>query len=517
MTDDQSQSGGMNFGECCGFTQLFRAFRLAVNPVSLLLVLTALILTYVLGVGLDLAWPEAHRPYQGESIVFPGELPPLVAAGADSALIPEAPTGVFEELTNTLRTFGGRAMAAAVQGHVLPHGADVAAGLSAPRNPLDDAGYGVLGCLRQMGLAFVWLVTVHWVFALIFLAVGLAIWAWLGGAVCRIVAVQAARDEKISLREALTFGKQKFLSFYTAPLIPVGLSLFIGAFMIGGGLVGAIPWVGEILAGLLFALALLGGFLIALTIIGAVGGGAMMWPTIAVEGSDAFDAISRSFSYVFAQPWRAVFYAAVTLVYGSVCYLFLRVLVWLLLIAAHVFVSVGMFPDRTVDGQVVSKLDAMWTRPSFAHLMPESPALDRDLIGVTTTNGEEEAPPPAPSRSEYVGGLLIYLFVWLTVGTLYAFLISFFFSGSTLIYSLLRREVDATDLEDIYIEETEDDVPDAPAATEAEPASTTSPVLDDATEEDAAGTNESEGESGASDKPESPSDPSESGDKKDGD
>ena len=419
--------------------------------------------------------------------------------------------GVFEELTNTLRTFGGRAMAAAVQGHVLPHGADVAAGLSAPRNPLDDAGYGVLGSLRQMGLAFVWFVTVHWVFALIFLTVGLAIWSLLGGAVCRIVAVQAARDEKISLREALTFGKQKFLSFYTAPLIPVGLSLFIGAFMIGGGLVGAIPWVGEILAGLLFALALLGGFLIALTIIGAVGGGAMMWPTIAVEGSDAFDAISRSFSYVFAQPWRAVFYAAVTLVYGSVCYLFLRTLVWLLLIATHVFVGVGMFPDRTVDDQVAGKLDAMWARPSFASLMPESPALDP--IHVDDADPEDEdAVLPAGSRAEYVGGMLIGLFVWLTVGTLYAFLISFFFSGSTLIYSLLRREVDATDLEDIYIEETEDDVPDAPAATEAEPASTTAPVLDDAVD-----TKDAENGPGASDKPESSSDSSESSGKKDGD
>ena len=514
MTDEQSQTCGMNFGECCGFTQLFRAFRLAVNPVSLLLLLKALVLTYVLGVALDLAWPEDHRPYQGESIVFPGELPPLVAAGADSAIIPGAPTGVFEELMNTLRTFGGRAMAAAVQGHVFPHGADVAAGLSAPRNPLDDAGYGVLGSLSQMGLALVWFVTEHWVFALIFLVVGLAIWAWLGGAVCRIAAVQAARDEKISLREALTFGKQKFLSFYTAPLIPVGLSLFIGAFMIGGGLVGAIPWVGEILAGLFFALALLGGFLIALTIIGAVGGGAMMWPTIAIEGSDAFDAISRGYSYVFAQPWRAVFYAAITLVYGSVCYLFLRMLVWLLLIATHVFVSVGMYPDRTVDGQVVSKLDAMWARPSFASLMPESPALDSIHVDSADPD-DEDAVLPAGSGAEYVGGVLIHLFVWLTVGTLYAFLISFFFSGSTLIYSLLRREVDATDLEDVYIEEAEDDAPDAPAATEAEPASTTSPVLDDATEGDAADTSEADKGSEASDEPESPTDSSESSGGKD--
>ena len=38
---------------------------------------------------------------------------------------------------------------------------------------------------------------------------------------------------------------------------------------------------------------------------GTVGGFGLMYPTVAVEGSDSFDAISRSFSYVFARPWRS--------------------------------------------------------------------------------------------------------------------------------------------------------------------------------------------------------------------
>ena len=37
-----------------------------------------------------------------------------------------------------------------------------------------------------------------------------------------------------------------------------------------------------------------------------------------------------------------------------------------------------------------------------------------------------------------------------------AFLASFYFSGSTIIYYLLRREVDATDFVDIYLEESEE-------------------------------------------------------------
>ena len=39
-----------------------------------------------------------------------------------------------------------------------------------------------------------------------------------------------------------------------------------------------------------------------LILLGLTGGFNLMYPTIAVEGSDSFDAISRSFSYVYARP-----------------------------------------------------------------------------------------------------------------------------------------------------------------------------------------------------------------------
>ena len=122
----------------------------------------------------------------------------------------------------------------------------------------------------------------------------------------------------------------------------------VGLLMWIGGLGTAIPVLGEIFGPLIFPLALLGGFVIALVAVGATGGAALMWPTIAAEGSDSFDAISRSFSYVYNRPWRAIFYGLVLLIYGALCYVFLRFFVFLLLICTHVFVSwgVGMFADR---------------------------------------------------------------------------------------------------------------------------------------------------------------------------
>src|SRR6185436_225773 len=98
-----------------------------------------------------------------------------------------------------------------------------------------------------------------------------------------------------------------------------------------GGVAFLIPQIGEIVVGIFFFLALAAGFVITLVILGAAGGFNLMYPTIAVEGSDSFDAISRSFSYVYARPWRMLFYTLVAVLYGALCYVFVRLFIFLLL------------------------------------------------------------------------------------------------------------------------------------------------------------------------------------------
>jgi alcohol dehydrogenase class IV len=59
-------------------------------------------------------------------------------------------------------------------------------------------------------------------------------------------------------------------------------------------------------------------------VIGLGGGVNLMFGAIAYENSDAFDAVSRSLSYVYARPWRLAFYTLLATVYGSISYLFVR-------------------------------------------------------------------------------------------------------------------------------------------------------------------------------------------------
>ncbi len=228
----------------------------------------------------------------------------------------------------------------------------------------------------------------------------------------------------------------------------------IGLVVAAGGLLYYLP-VGDIVASALFILALLAGVVATLVLFGTIGGLGLMFPTIAVEGSDSFDAISRSFSYVFARPWRMLFYTAVAVGYGALSYLFVRFFVWLTLILTHSFVTAFLAGDTAYN------FNAVWPEPlPFA---ADKLPYDVNYAGL--------------SWSESPSSFLISFWVYLLIGMIGAFAISFYFSSSTIIYYLMRREVDATELEDVYVEDADDDLMDTAAPSPmAVPSQTSSPA-----------------------------------------
>ena len=331
--------------------------------------------------------------------------------------------------------------------------------------PADAADRGFLAwvLLALGGLA--WLLSEHIVFGLILLVVTLAIWAVLGGAIHRMAALQAARDEKISLKQAVQFALSKWLSFFTAPLIPLAVVFVFGALIVLGGVVGNLWGFGAVLMGVLLLLAIVMGLVIAFITVGLVAGCGLMYPTIAVEGSDSFDAISRSFAYVYAKPWRAALYAVVALVYGVVCYLFVRLFAWIALASTQAFLRWGCWQGGEAAG-VSDKVAAMWPAPTFSQLLPS--------ISWSHLSGWEA-----------VGAGFMWLWIAVIVGFSTAFLLSYAASANTVIYLLLRRKVDATDLDDVYVQEQQDQPlveqpTTTPATTEKSTESTTTEKSDDA-------------------------------------
>ena len=196
-----------------------------------------------------------------------------------------------------------------------------------------DAAPGVFTAIRNLLIVGpAWLMQHHPLYFVLFVIMFLTIWAVFGGAIARIAAVHVARDEKLGVRAALQFSIGKFLSFLSAPLIPLIIVLVVGLVPLIAGLLASIPYVGPVSTssmGLVFILLLACGFVMTLVLLGTLGGFNLMYPTIAVEGSDSFDAISRSFSYVYARPWRMPFYTIVAVVYRALTYLFVRLFIGL--------------------------------------------------------------------------------------------------------------------------------------------------------------------------------------------
>ena len=303
----------------------------------------------------------------------------------------------------------------------------------------------------------VWLIFHHTIFFVFFGLWFLLIWALFGGAISRIAAVQVARDEKISIRQAMNFAAGKLLSFGSAPVIPVAIVLAIGLIVSAAALIGNIPFLGPIAIGAFFVFAILPGFVMTLVLLGTAGGFNLMYPTIAVEGSDSFDAISRSFSYVFARPWRMVFYSLVALVYGAATYLFVHGFIYMMLVLAHHFVSMGIF---TRSANTRDLLSVMWPSPAATGRLAYD--VNYDALG--------------PGQS--VGAFFIHVWVTLLISFLGSFAISLYFSANTIIYYLMRREVDSTEMDDVYLEQSPDDVDvTAVAAPEAMQVSATVTVV----------------------------------------
>jgi len=256
----------------------------------------------------------------------------------------------------------------------------------------------------------------------------LAIWSLVGGAIARLAAVDFAKGERLSLAEGFSFSGRKFGSFFWSPIVPF---IFVLIFLCCNavlGLVGRIPGLGPIIVGLCFWLAAVSSFLVLVISLGGYFGFIFMWPTIAMEGTDAFDAVSRSFAYLFARPWKTFWCWLTTVAYGAVCIAFVGGFTWTLLKITQWSVALGL---RGEGGPVLR---------SFSHWTIGSEAGWPDVIAMVLVQ-------------------VVFIMAW---GLMLGFLVSFKLSAMTIIYAVLRRDVDGTDMSEVYLPEPEDPAPAEP-------------------------------------------------------
>jgi hypothetical protein len=285
----------------------------------------------------------------------------------------------------------------------------------------------VLMNIWLLGLGLVWAVKYHPIYSVVYFVVISVIISVCGGAICRTAALEFARGEKPGLGEAMRFGFRRFRHLITAPMVLTMLTVLfgLGAFVIG--LLGNIRYAGELIIALGMGAALVCGLLTLIFLIGAVVGANLTFPVIAYEGSDGYDAISRSFCYVYRRPWWLFCYTVIAAGYGTVSYLVVRLFTYLLLAMTRLLLDLGVFNG----GDGAGKLARIWGKPDFYELLRPSAGPD----GFT----------------ESAAAFIIYMTVLLVIGVIAAFVMSFYFCASTIVYALMRRKVDGVEMSEVYI------------------------------------------------------------------
>lgn len=272
------------------------------------------------------------------------------------------------------------------------------------------------------------------------------------GALCRLSMVEIARDERIDLKDALRYAKRRSRSLYFAPLglIVIWITLFLCiAFL---ALIGAIPAVGPVVAGVLSPLALIAAFFLVLLELGGLFGSPLVAPAIAADSNDSFDAVSRSFAYVFGRPWHYIWHMLVLSVYGAVCAVFVVgftvAMLAVVSTAAHwVMDGLGVWQYSLVEQFLLQPFQST----SASVPVGEAGEQTLTLTSISIANIKEHAGVEWAIFAGFTGIVVV-----LTLGLALGFIVAFKATGFCVTYLSLRRRVDGTDAADIIYEEPRD-------------------------------------------------------------
>lgn len=231
-----------------------------------------------------------------------------------------------------------------------------------------------------------------------------------GGAISRMAACEFAHSVMISWPKGLGFAISRWISLTMALLAPLLLAAFlVGALTIGGWLLLNWPFV-NVVGALLYPLFLIVALLAVLLLVGYVLGHTMLVPAMACEGTDAIDAVQRSYAYVVGRPLRLIVYTLV--------------LALLLAVMTAVLGSIAAWVVSLSQGAATALAD-------------NAPALFPDGV---------------PREGSWgLARRIIEFWVGIPALLVAAFVLSFVFSGSTVLYLLMRQLNDGQDPSEIWM------------------------------------------------------------------
>ncbi|MEM8945935.1 MAG: hypothetical protein AAGD11_12225 [Planctomycetota bacterium] len=145
---------------------------------------------------------------------------------------------------------------------------------------------------------------------LLLCAWAIIVWALVGGAISRTAAMYLARGETLGPLQAARDALSVWPATVGSPSITLlaGLALAVPLVLLGFLL--RLDLLAT-LAGLVWFLVIAWGLMLTVVVLGLMVGWPLMWACMGVERSDAFDGVSRCYAYVYQRPLHFAFFVVV--------------------------------------------------------------------------------------------------------------------------------------------------------------------------------------------------------------
>jgi hypothetical protein len=279
----------------------------------------------------------------------------------------------------------------------------------------------------------------------------LLVWGLIGGAITRIAALKFTRDEAPGLVAALSHAARKLPSYSMPPMVAIGCAMILAVQLVILGLLMRVD-VLALIAGIFWPFVLIVGLMMAILLLGALIGWPMMWATVSVEGTDGFDALSRSYAYVYHRPFRLFWYVLFAGILAVISMFIVK------LFAASAIALGNWSVDWGLDEYTMRTAVSPDVSASAPPELPPPEIAGTEPAVETDAEAGEEATEAAETEAVRPNAMLrgarqtIHFWKSMVAALAAGYQAGFLWVSGVGVYLLMRRDIDGVPLNDVYID-----------------------------------------------------------------
>jgi hypothetical protein len=271
-------------------------------------------------------------------------------------------------------------------------------------------------------------------------------------AVAKISIEQLRGNDFYSRREAGQYVRRHWRAVILTPAaLLVSLAVLFGGGLLVG-LVGKIPWFGDIIASLSLVPLFLGGLLFVFLVLVFVLSFCLTPAIVATTGDDTFETSFELFSTLSGQPWRLAVYDLLLWSLTTAAAAAFAVFSAVALKVAYVVLYVPMGPKFALAFDAAWRVLPTWLRGVYPGMCPVLSNISASGVDSFFASPDVALPLPWPQA---IAATIMSLGLLVILGIICSYILNVNTVGQTIIYTILRKKKDDENLLEMYDDELE--------------------------------------------------------------